>query len=221
MVPFILVMPSPPSQACLLIDSMGPPSDTDTATGALNAGHAVMIAAKLHGVPSTKVGEWARDVLGIEISAKSAERATAPTRFSSPHKEPRGRNRNRKPRNGAWITRDWLIVREEQLGLIKVLATIGQDPGSPNLLAKVSKLPGVRQVFETAATRKIVAIAIFTDALSESATRLRLEELSVEPVLWETLRSEQTDPALSTWSNLARSAAEAGNKFAVSNSSKK
>jgi len=162
------------------------------------------IAARLHGVSTSGHEKWFEREEELELSQQQAERAVSPIRWTSPLKKPRGRPGKRQPKL-PWVLREWLDVREERLGLIKVLVVVKGEGRSPGpLLEQISALPGVLSMTETATNRDLVLLTLFRDSLEEEALRARIEELTDRPVHWEHVRSSTRSPSLATWKNLAR-----------------
>lgn len=161
------------------------------------------IAARLHGVSTGGQGQWFERE-GLDLRQQQAERAVLPIRWTSPLKKPRGRP-GRKQAKLPWVIREWLDVREERLGLIKVLVVVkgeGRPPGP--LLEQLSALPGVLSVTETATNRDLILLTLFRDSLEEEALRARIEELTNRPMHWEHVRSSTRLPSLVTWKHLAK-----------------
>jgi len=162
------------------------------------------IAAKLRGVPTRRHKAWFAAELGIELSPQQAERASSPIRQVSELMAPRGRPGKRRIK-AAWVIRDWLDVREERFGLLKVLVTVKGEGRSPGMLmSEIAALPGIRTIAETSTSRDLVATALFRDTLEEQRLRARIEELTERQVVWDHVRAETSEPARRTWAHLAR-----------------
>jgi hypothetical protein len=178
-------------------------ADTKRAKTPSRAARFAFIAARLAAAKPTE--DWFENELGLAISADKAERAIRPVRFRSPLKGARGRPSSREEEPGSgdpWILREWSLIRDERLGLIKVLITV-KNVDDSNLTTQIAKVRGVIHVVETAVTKTVIATALFRDTITERDSRARIAELTDGSFEWEPIAVENFEPAVETWKHLA------------------
>ena len=83
------------------------------------------IAARLNGVPTRLVQQWAHDNDLHASSSSGFERAVGPLRAVSELQGSRGRPGRRQQERA--LIRDWLLVNEESLGLVKMVYRLPND----------------------------------------------------------------------------------------------
>ncbi len=166
------------------------------------------IAARLHGVRTADQDRFFREGLRVLVGQKSAARAATRTRGSSRSTEGGERTATRRARRKPPF-RDWVLVDENRLGFeLAVVRFPGQGGRQKELVKALKKVVGVRQIIETEESGDVLAILIFAGLEQRRDLRARLEELS-ERFFWENVLSETHEPALVTWQELARTAADA------------
>ena len=168
------------------------------------------IAGRMRGIPVADIPRWARDELGVALSARRIQAATAPIRATSPYKRRPGRPQaSPPPRTQKPIIRDSLIVDERRLGLLRILFRLPNDGlPQPGLLAALDGLTGVRQILEVDATREILIVAVVRSFSEADDLRARLEELAPGRSVQRDLVSfESTAAAPATWRRLAQAVA--------------
>ena len=165
------------------------------------------VAARLNGVPTRLVQQWAHDNDLHASSSSGFERAVGPVRAVSELQGSRGRPGRRQQKERALI-RDWLLVNEESLGLVKMVYRLPND-GMPQaeLLERLGTLIGVRQVIETGSDREVIVIALVRDSGAARLLRGQLEDLVPgRSVRMDTVEWEDHTAAGPTWTHLARRA---------------
>ena len=169
------------------------------------------VAARLRHVPNRAQTAYFRDKLRISLSQQQAERAAGPIRLSPPRKGQRGRAGERRAK-AAPALEEWVLVNERRLGLEKWLVRIeGDGRGAPDLLRRLRRLAGVRQIVETGHRRDIYVLLLSRDHGERLDLRARLEELTDRAMVWDEVLSESHHVAALTWEALAkRTAAEEG-----------
>src|SRR4051794_1453912 len=104
------------------------------------------VAARLSGIGTQRVPEWAAEN-GLPTTSKTGfERAVGPVRATAPGLGQRGRPGRRRSRKEVPQIRDWLLVDESALGLKKMIYRLPNDGlPQPQVLNALRSTNGVRQ----------------------------------------------------------------------------
>ena len=140
-------------------------------------------------------------------SQTTFQRAVGPVKAAEPLKGARGRRGDRHPKEAPLI-REWLLVEEQALGILKVIYRLPND-GLPQdaLCEQAGKLIGVRQIIETGSDRELIVIALVRDLIAARDLRARLEDLAPgRSVRMDLVEFEDQTPAVRTWRRLAEEA---------------
>lgn len=128
-------------------------------------------------------------------STRGRRKAGEPTRTAPSEAEKR-----------AAVMRDWWRIREDELGLRKVLLRIpGRFDEREALHRALEQIAGIRQFFELKTNYDVLAIALVRDEAEENFVRARVQD----HVAWgnveaQTMIFESQDSAALTWLALAK-----------------
>jgi hypothetical protein len=168
------------------------------------------IAGRLAGVPVAAQVDFFRSELRVAIGRDGADAVAASHRHPDPRKRRRGRAPGQprpdvSPESAA--LRDWLLVEELKLDLdLAIVRFPGAGAKQGRLLQALTRLAGVRQVFELTERRDLLAVLLFDGRRDRRRLRAELEELA-DVMVWEDIESESSLPAVTTWARLAQAAA--------------
>lgn len=182
------------------------------------------IAAKFQGLPDRALPDFFRDELRVKgpASADTIGRELQRVRGRNEHKltsrsaepdkaDPAGTEDAPSASQAVWT--DWLRVREDRLGLRKVLIRIPNDGFPlPGLFEALERTQGVRSIIETKEDREILAVALLRSGEDDEELRARIaEHVPDRAVRLHVVLRESDEPTGLTWHGIAeREAATEG-----------
>lgn len=164
------------------------PPDGKVAKGGSRTALFAYVAARLALNPRKQDSEFFRRELQVDVHEKAGRDAAAAAPSS---------------------LRKWLLVREVDLDLdVSVLRFSPGERSSEQIVEALESISGVRQIIQLATSGEVLAIVIFDGAQARRELRAVLQErLQMRPN-WDEVERETFQPALRTWQDLARKAAE-------------
>lgn len=171
---------------------MARPSDGKIRKADSRCAAAAHIAARLSGTPFDGDADFFREKLRLNLSAKSGRDAIA-------------RWNEGGVRTSSRLIRRWLLVDEPGLDLdVAVLRFEGTGVSQPGVTRSLRGIPGVRQILQLAGRGDVIAVCVFDGARARRELRAQIEERIEGAASWDEVELESWEPAVATWSALAR-----------------